>query len=327
MKYIVMECHLSYAVVLDENGRFLKVANRHYEVGQTVTDIIEMQVPQSVPQKKKTNKWMYSLAAMAACLMLVVTSVFQIGQMTYASVYMTINPEVRIDVNRNDVVVGLDGINPDGDDLITGYDYKKKDLDLVMDELVDRAIDMGYLHEGGQISLVLDADSDEWVIAHSDTLTSNLNEHLNEKLSVTIEVTDKKEQSNQVIIPVAPEESDYGESDYRDADQPTTPPISSQPTDSNYGDSSYDEGETDYGNQDDFEDAQSDYGGQSDYTDSDSSQSNYASDDGQSDYAVPEASEEGQSEYIIDDGQSGYGDSGYSDDEEDNVSDYETDDD
>ena len=306
MKYIVMECHLSYAVVLDENGRFLKVANRHYEVGQTVTDIIEMQVPQSVPQKKKTNKWMYSLAAMAACLVLVVTSVFQIGQMTYASVYMTINPEVRIDVNRNDVVVGLDGINPDGDDLITGYDYRKKDLDLVMDELVDRAIDMGYLHEGGQISLVLDADSDEWVIAHSDTLTSNLNEHLNEKLSVTIEVTDKKEQSNQVIIPVAPEESDYGESDYRDADQPTTPPISSQPTDSNYGDSSYDEGETDYGNQDDFEDAQSDYGGQSDYTDSDSSQSNYASDDGQSDYAVPEASEEGQSEYIIDDGQSGY---------------------
>lgn len=327
MKYIVMECHLSYAVVLDENGRFLKVANRHYEVGQTVTDIIEMQVPQSVPQKKKTNKWMYSLAAMAACLMLVVTSVFQIGQMTYASVYMTINPEVRIDVNRNDVVVGLDGINPDGDDLITGYDYKKKDLDLVMDELVDRAIDMGYLHEGGQISLVLDADSDEWVIAHSDTLTSNLNEHLNEKLSVTIEVTDKKEQSNQVIIPVAPEESDYSESDYRDADQPTMPPVSSQPADSNYGDSSYDDGETDYGNQDDFEDAQSDYGGQSDYTDSDSSQSNYASDDGQSDYAVPEASEEGQSEYIIDDGQSGYGDSGYSDDEEDNVSDYETDDD
>ena len=327
MKYIVMECHLSYAVVLDENGRFLKVANRHYEVGQTVTDIIEMQVPQSVPQKKKTNKWMYSLAAMAACLMLVVTSVFQIGQMTYASVYMTINPEVRIDVNRNDVVVGLDGINPDGDDLITGYDYRKKDLNLVMDELVDRAIDMGYLHEGGQISLVLDADSNEWIVSHSDTLTSSLNEHLNEKLSVTIEVTDKKEQSNQVIIPVAPEESDYGESDYRDADQPTTPPISSQPTDSNYGDSSYDDGETNYGNQDDFETAQSDYGGQSDYTGSDSNQSNYASDDGQSDYAVPEASEEGQSEYIIDDGQSGYGDSGYSDDEEDNVSDYETDDD
>ena len=264
MKYMVMECHLSYAVVLDEEGRFLKVANRHYEVGQTVTDIIEMQVPQSVPQKKKINKWMYSLAAMAACLVLMVTSVFQMRQMPYASVYMTINPEVRIDVNRNDVVVGVDGINPDGDDLIAGYEYKKKDLDLVMDELVDRAIDMGYLHEGGQISLVLDTDSDEWVIAHSNTLTTQLNEHLNEKLSVTIEVTDKKEQSNQVIIPVAPSESDYGESDYDETDD-----RQSDYNDSTTGQSDYDDGQSEY-DSDEIE-----FGGNSDY--SDAGQSDYSS--------------------------------------------------
>ena len=41
MKYIVMECHLSYAILLDENGRFIKAANLHYETGQTVTDIID----------------------------------------------------------------------------------------------------------------------------------------------------------------------------------------------------------------------------------------------------------------------------------------------
>ena len=310
MKYMVMECHLSYAVVLDEEGRFLKVANRHYEVGQTVTDIVEMQVPQSAVQKKKANKWMYSLAAMAACLVLMVTSVFQMGQMTYASVYMTINPEVRIDVNRNDVVVGLDGINPDGNDLIAGYEYKKKDLDLVMDELVDRAIDMGYLHEGGQISLVLDADSDEWIIVHSDTLTTQLNEHLNEKLSVTIEVTDTKEQSNQVVIPVVPEEeSDYSESDYGETEQTTAPPVSSQPSESDYNDSSYDDGQSDYGESDYAENSQSDYGEQSDY----------GTDDGQSDY-------ESQSEYDSDDievdGASNYNDDGQSDYSSDTDSDY-----
>ena len=38
MKYIVMECHFSYAVLLDENGKFLKAANRGYQVGQTVCD-------------------------------------------------------------------------------------------------------------------------------------------------------------------------------------------------------------------------------------------------------------------------------------------------
>ncbi len=38
MKYIVMECHFSYAVLLDEEGKFVKAANRNYRVGQTVTD-------------------------------------------------------------------------------------------------------------------------------------------------------------------------------------------------------------------------------------------------------------------------------------------------
>ena len=260
MKYMVVECHLSYAVVLDEEGCFLKVANRRYEVGEIVTDVIEMQIPQTVSQKKKINKWMYSVMVMAACMVLIVTSVFQTGQMTYASVYMTINPEVRIDVNRKDMVVGLEGINADGKDLLVGYEYRKKDLNLVMDELVDRAIARGYLHEGGQISLMLDADSDEWVIVHSDVLTKHLNEHLNEKISVTIEITDKKAQKNQVIIPVIPVESDYGESNYDDEESAIVPPVNSQPgekdddssilNDSDYGSSDYDSsdyGDSDYG--------------------------------------------------------------------------------
>ena len=316
MKYMVMECHPGYAVVLDEDGRFLKVANRRYEVGQTVADVIELRVPQAEPQKKKTNKWMYSMAAMAACLMLVVTSVFQMGQTTYASVYMTINPEVRIDVNRKDVVVGLDGVNADGDDLIEGYVYQKKDLDMVMDELVDRAIDMGYLHEGGQISLVLDADSDEWVVTHSDALTSHLNAHLDEKLTVTIEVTDTKTQSNQVVIPIAPGESSYGESDYGEIASPPQPPVSSEPAESNYGeshygDSSYDDCQTDYGDPDDDDDRQSAYdsdndpddNGQSDYFDSDDGQSEYDPDDDsdQTDYADRDEDDDSQSDYDDDD--------------------------
>ena len=46
MKYMVMECHPGYAVVLDEDRHFLKVANLRYEPGQMVTDVIEMQAPQ-----------------------------------------------------------------------------------------------------------------------------------------------------------------------------------------------------------------------------------------------------------------------------------------
>ena len=40
MKYLVMECGLSYAVVLDQDGRILKVPNLGYTVGQTLEDVL-----------------------------------------------------------------------------------------------------------------------------------------------------------------------------------------------------------------------------------------------------------------------------------------------
>ena len=80
MNYMVLECHPGYAVVLDEEGHFLKVANRQYEVGQMVTDVVQMQVP----PKKKAKKWIYSLAAMAACLALILTLVIPGFQQPYA---------------------------------------------------------------------------------------------------------------------------------------------------------------------------------------------------------------------------------------------------
>ena len=210
MKYLVMECHLSYAVVLDEEGRFLRVANRHYKVGQMVTNIIEMQIPQEWTEadRKKRKNWIYSLAAVAACLILVAVSMLRMGQTIYASVYMAINPEVRIDVNRNDVVIGLEGINGDGRDLIEDYLYQKKDLNVVMSELVDRAIDMGYLHEGGQISLTLDSGDGDWISAHGSSLEASLNEHLTEKMNVTIEITNRSSSGQQIIIPIEPDSQD-----------------------------------------------------------------------------------------------------------------------
>ena len=232
MKYMVMECHLTYAVVLSEDGRFLKAANLHYEPGQVVTDLVEMEIPESRrDEKRKGRRWIYTLAAAAACLMLAATSMLQAGNRTYGSVYMTINPEVRIDVNRKDLVVDLEGINQDGLELIDGYSYRKKELDVVVDELVDRAIDQGYLHEGGRISLALEGEDGQWVMDHSDSLSTHLNEHLTGKMSVTIEVTDRNHESSQVMIPITPQADHYNEMDYgEDKETPEeTEPVQTEP--------------------------------------------------------------------------------------------------
>lgn len=230
MKYLVMECHPAYAVVLTEDGRFLKAANMHYEVGQTVTEIIQLHLPETVPAEKKNRSWLKPVASLAACMAIAVTSLFYVNLTPYASVYMTINPEVRIDVNRKDTVLQVEGINEDGAQLIEGYSHKGKDLDLVMDELVDLAIDQGYLHEGGTVTLSLDAD-ETWSASHGEHLNTHLNEHLAEKITVTIDVEQKtpaapetqpREEIKPIVIPVAPEsygDSDYGEKKDDDRDE------------------------------------------------------------------------------------------------------------
>lgn len=184
MKYMVMECHPGYAVVMDENGQFWKVANRHYEVGQLVETVTVMQVP-----KRNLKRRLYPLVAMAACLVLLLTTTFPFFQHPYASVYVKINPEVRIDVDKNDRVVALEGINADGITLIQGYDFRNKNLELVTNELVDLAINAGFLQADGTINLTLDSVDETWVINHSQTLSEHVHTHMQTRFSVTIEVS------------------------------------------------------------------------------------------------------------------------------------------
>ena len=49
MKYLVLETHPAYAILLDQTGRFVKAANRHYQVGETVQNVLELR---DVPGEK-----------------------------------------------------------------------------------------------------------------------------------------------------------------------------------------------------------------------------------------------------------------------------------
>jgi len=183
----------------------------------------------------------------AAVFLLVFSFALQTGLSTFASIYLSINPEVRIDVNRYDKVIALEGINTEGKKLVEEYKYNNKELNPVIDELVDRAIEMGYLHEGGRITLVLDSGSDEWIATHGVTLGSTLTEHVKEKLSVTIEISDKNNPEDKIVIPIDDDEESIHndtEDDYDDIDDDTEDnDIDDTDNDDEY--ESYDDEETD----------------------------------------------------------------------------------
>lgn len=224
MKYLVMEARPSYAILLDEEGRFVRAANLHYEPGQTVEHIVPMRT--RAPRGKGVLIWLPGMLA-AACLVLMAAVLLRAPITPYASVYLTINPQVRIDVDRKSMTQGLEGVNQDGQDLVEGYDWKGKHLDQVTDELIDRAVDMGYLAPGGAITIDLEAEDEDWAVQTNQALQTHLEEYLQyQNLRVTVQV------GQSVSIPVEPAATAAPTA------APTAVP-SPAPNDSGYGDSAY----------------------------------------------------------------------------------------
>lgn len=167
-----MECHPSYAVLLDEDGKFLYAANLRYEVGQTVTEPMLMQEEteatiEAVSEQKAVKSLpLYRiqrvLVSMAACLVLLVLGGYYFNYVKpYSTITLSINPAVEMQLSRKGKVVGLKGLNADGVTLLEGFEITEKDKQSVTDALVRRAADMGYLKEGGKVSLKIDTPKPE----------------------------------------------------------------------------------------------------------------------------------------------------------------------
>lgn len=328
MNYLVMECHPGYAVLLDEEGRFLKAANLRYEIGQTVYDPVLMK---ETPERQRHTAWWISsgIAAIAACFLLF----FGIGYyqnyiQPYSSIYLTINPEVQMDLNRQGTVVGLMGTNEDGETLLEGYDGKGKDKVTVADELIDRAIEMGFLSEGGRVSFSIDSPDEALFQEYGTELRTKVTEHLDGRITITIEITNHQDGQGQE----GPENSSSSTPSQPSSSQPesttsssepsrpaVTPPTSSNATD--YDDTDYgpnNDGVTDYTPPvSSSPPADTDYGpgsdGVTDYT------------DGDTDYD-PDNNDGDDNDDENNDGDSGYNEDDDSDDDSDDDNDPDDDD-
>ena len=279
MKYLVREPPPAYAVVLDEEGRFLKAANLHYQVGDTVQTIVELR--QARPRATALWKPLSGLAAAAACLCLVFFGYYQPNYTAYGTLRIQINPDVEMTVSRTDRVLDLEGLNADGEDLIEGYDYRGKDRETAAGELVERAIDMGYLSDGDTISVTVRSDDADWQAREEAQIQAQLEERYG--ATIVIQLGDgaadqsqsaaAPEEPAEVVVPVVPQSPEQ------------TPETAADPSagsggqeDTDYGpgaDGVTDYNDTDYGpNADGVTDyADTDYGpnadGVTDYTDTD----------------------------------------------------------
>ena len=161
--YLVMETHPAYAILLDNEGRFVKAANCGYERGDRLESAVLLRYPQDARAKRRRRIRM--AVSLAACICLAIFGVEQYRYVfvPYGKIQMEINPGVEMEVSRSGRVVELNGTNADGKSLIDGYEYEGKDRYEVADELADRAIEMDYLANGGEIVITANAQSAKWV--------------------------------------------------------------------------------------------------------------------------------------------------------------------
>ena len=294
MKYLVMETHPAYAVVLDEEGRFLKAANLRYQVGDTVQDIVELRTPKA--KSPVMRRSLAGLMGLAACFCLVFFGYYQPNFTAYGTLRIQINPDVEMTVSRTDRVLDLEGLNDDGEDLIEGYSYRGKDRETAANELVERAIDMGYLSDGDTISITVSSSDADWQAREEAQVQAQLEERYG--ATIVIQLGDgaadqsqpaaAPEEPAEVVVPVAPqvpeqtpgtaadpsagsggqEDTDYGPgadgvTDYDDTDYGPNADGVTDYADTDYGPNA--DGVTDY--------ADTDYGpnadGVTDYTDTD----------------------------------------------------------
>ena len=203
MNYLVMEVHPAYAVVLDEEGRFLKAANLRYQVGDTVRDIVELRRP----KEKRPALWkpLSGVAGLAACLCIVFFGYYQPNFTPYGALRIQINPDVELTLSRTDRVLELEGLNADGQSLIAGYDYGGKDREDVTEELVERAIDLGYLSGGETVSITVTSADADWQAREEQAAREDLEERYGETIVIQIGPADE-EPVTEVVIPVTPPE-------------------------------------------------------------------------------------------------------------------------
>ncbi|WP_028518995.1 anti-sigma-I factor RsgI family protein [Ruminococcus flavefaciens] len=169
MKYIVMECHEGYAVLMDEESRFVNAANMHYEIGQSVTDPIIMNEEHTARRISFTAG---KFIAAAACLVIFASAgsiYYSRNLKPHSTVLISSDANIRMEVNKKGKVLHIITDSEMGKDILKDYDGKGKDKLTVANEIIELEKEKGYISDGDTIDVYISSDnSDDYRSIKSD---------------------------------------------------------------------------------------------------------------------------------------------------------------
>jgi len=262
MKYLVLETHIKYAIVLDEEGRFLRVVNNAYSVGQKIDKVT---IYHDFKEARTSRQaWIQRISVVAACLVIALISYFQIFLRPVAAMRLSVNPAFRIEWNRLQKVTGVQAENAGAMIILENYSWKQKSPTTVVRELIGLCNLKGYLKGEKTVTIKMEPGD--------KNATKKVWDELQTKLSFQLSYID------QLTLK---DDSEYDDNGYNDDDDGYGDDIDDDDgdDDSDYSDGDGDDDDSDDGDDDDGDDDDSDYSDD----DGDDDDSDYNDNDGYDD--------------------------------------------
>lgn len=201
MKVVIVEIKGSDAAVLSEDGRFLKIKNRNYHIGQEII--------------LRNNKYIKIAASVAASLILLATPAW--AYLTpYSYVSLDINPSFEFSINRFDRVLSVKAINDDGAEVVEKISVdklKNKEINEAVKNVLVGLKDQGYIIEGKESGVIVATSSKSQ--EKTDKLAASLKTSIEEEVKFNLENAYTEEKSVEKVEEIKdemkkPEESVEG---------------------------------------------------------------------------------------------------------------------
>ncbi|HSR03622.1 MAG TPA: anti-sigma factor domain-containing protein [Proteiniclasticum sp.] len=181
MKATVVQINGKYAVLLQEDGLFIKVKTMNLKIG----DVMDRKQV-DVYSKRKFG----SMIAAALFAVLIGGGVYTYGATSY-HVSLDVNPGITMDVNMFDRVIDLEAVNADAQEVLEGMELENKNIEKVISQVVERISDLGYFDdEDGTILIAATAKNKENTEQTAEKLGNAIEEEIEEK-DIDAEVTFK----------------------------------------------------------------------------------------------------------------------------------------
>lgn len=213
MKYTVMECHDGYAVLMGEDSCFVRAANIHYSVGQTVTSPVILDEDIKKPAIRRSV--LVKIAAAAACITLV--SAFGLNyyhrNLETRSV-LTIGSDfnIQIELNSKGQVIRMKSKSTDGKKVLEHYKTKDKNMVNTVNDILGVMKDEGYITNEDTVDVYISAESEKVYTSYKDEIENELS-----AVNINVSTADKIKPPKTVPIELPSENTD-------NAAQNTVPP-------------------------------------------------------------------------------------------------------